>query len=229
MKWLLWREYRLNRLILATGAVLLLLPYLFVLRALGAHANYVIRELVDAAYYSLFLSQLTMALLGGSAIAGERADRSAEFIAYLPLARTRLVGAKLSLAFLATVVIWGTNLLVFWTLMSLFPRFQSDPDSSYNFAAFMASDYYIAITGLTFFGVSWLISSFQSSTVFAVCGGLVVPLLIFIGLLMEAESSVQEWTPDEFTVEIWYATICPILAVVCFSIGTWYYLTRVEP
>ena len=29
MKWLLWREYRLNRLIVFTGVVLLFLPYLF--------------------------------------------------------------------------------------------------------------------------------------------------------------------------------------------------------
>jgi hypothetical protein len=26
-----------------------------------------------------------------------------------------------------------------------------------------------------------------------------------------------------------YAFICLVLAIVCFSIGTWYYLNRIEP
>ena len=63
--------------------------------------------------YSLALSQLTVALLGGNAIAGEAADCSAEFIAYLPLSRPRLLAGKLSLAFSAAVSIWGPNLLIY--------------------------------------------------------------------------------------------------------------------
>ena len=86
MKWLLWREYRLNRWILITGAVLLLLPYLITLivlcwpNAISTGANHIVDSLIVAAFYSLGISQLTVALLGGNAIAGERADRSAEFL-----------------------------------------------------------------------------------------------------------------------------------------------------
>ena len=35
MKWLIWREYRANRLVMIVGAVLLLVPYVFLLSLAG--------------------------------------------------------------------------------------------------------------------------------------------------------------------------------------------------
>ena len=103
MKWLLWREYRLNRLLLMTGATLLLLPYAIALFDLGwdawwgssqsPRAENAARRFEVAAFFSIVISQLTLALLGGNAIAGERADRSAEFLAYLPVSRWRRLAA----------------------------------------------------------------------------------------------------------------------------------------
>ena len=87
--------------------------------------------------------------------------------------------------------------------------------------------YYVAITGLTFFGVGWLISSLQSSPTFGVCGGLITPLLILMGLQAAAWLSAAP-SFDRF-MKTGYAVTCPLLALVCFSIGTWYYLRRVEP
>ena len=230
MKWLLWREFRLNRLILITGAVLLLLPYLVVIivlwwpKAPTARALNITQVFGVAAIQSLVLSQLTVVLLGGNAMAGERADRSAQFMAYLPLPRTRRLGAKLILAFTATALIWGTNLLVLWIIVSTVPGIRSDFSSSDNPLEVI---YYVAITGLVFYGVSWLISSFESSPTFAVGGGLITPMLVFMGLKAAAWAMGLR-SIDPF-VGIQYATICPILAVVCFSIGIWYYLNRVEP
>lgn len=233
MKWLIWREYRLNRPILIAGTVLLLLPYLVVTlivlwRQKGSATGVPDVAVVFgiAAIWSLFLCQLTVALLGGNAIAGERADRSAEFIAYLPLPRTRLLGSKLILAFSAAALIWGINLLVLWILVSLAPQFRSGPSLSPKIPLTLS---YVAITGLVFYGVSWLISSFQSSPTFAVVGGLITPLLVLMGLHAAAWAMDMDPSSVDQFAGTWYATICPILAVVCFSIGTWYYLTRVEP
>jgi ABC-type transport system involved in multi-copper enzyme maturation permease subunit len=234
MKWLLWREYRLNRLILVTEVVLLLLPYLFVLVALpwanvpaNQAAGYIAAAFGVAAVYSLTIAQLTVALLGGNAIAGERADRSAEFIAYLPLPRTRRLICKLVLAFCATVLIWGLNLPVLLILWSLFP---DELALRIDNAGYIVA--YIAITGLTFYGVSWLISSFQSSPTFAVCGGLIVPLLVVSGLsAVTAIASLFIENPgyaDRF-IAIGYLIICAAFAIACFATGTWYYLKRIEP
>ncbi len=227
MKWLIWREYRLNRPTLITGAVFLLLPYLVILiagwwsEAPGSDAN----AFVGAAFYSLIFSQLIVAVLGGNAFAGERADRSAEFIAYLPLSRTRLLGSKLSLAFSTTALIWGTNLLVLWIVASLVPELWQQY-YTHRFPFILSN---IAITSMAFFGVSWFISSFQSSPTFAVLGGLITPLLVLMVLHAAAWAIDMDDRSVYQFVESGFLIICPILAVVCFSIGTWYYLHRVEP
>ena len=147
MNWIIWREYRLNRLILITGVFLLLLPYLVALIALlwpkapALTAPHVTKLFVGAAFYSLALSQVAVALLGGNAIAGERADRSAEFIAYLPLPRKRLLGAKLSLALCVVTFIWvtkkkGDNHLSFYPLGKvLLGAFPVGSDSRYKYTA----------------------------------------------------------------------------------------------
>ena len=232
MKWLIWREYRLNRPILITGAVLLLLPYLVILIALcwpnapAMGARHVARAFAGAAIYNIVLSQLTVLVLGGNAIAGERADRSAEFIAYLPLPRTRRLSSKLILAFSAAALIWGINLLVLWILVSAAPQFRSGPNLPPDIPLMLS---YVAITGLVFYGVSWLISSFQSSPTFAVGGGLITPILVLMGLHAAAWAMDLDAPSIARFAENGYAIICPMLALVGFSIGTWYYLTRIEP
>ena len=230
MKWLLWREYRFSRLVLIAGTALLLLPY--------AIAGIVVcwpwrpeevrvpnpgEALFGAAIYSLALSQFTLALLGGNAIAGERADRSAEFLAYLPLSRQRRLAAKLCLALAAVALIWGLNLSVLqfplrFTMARINPR-------EYAFLLWLFG--YTAITGLTFFGVAFLISSLQSSPTFAVCGGVVSPIAVF--MMLYTPAWFREVPNFDRYARIGYPVICPIVAVVCFSIGTWYYLRRVEP
>ncbi len=239
MKWLIWREYRLNRLILIAGAVLMLLPYAFALVAFlwpwdpPPRQPYGVEIFAGAAVYSLVLAQIIAALLGGNAMAGERSDRSAEFMAYLPSSRARRLGSKLCLAFLITAFVWIAHSSVFLILYNLAPEFQKlhatpeDITAAWNFVSFTA------ITGLVFFGVSWLISSFQSSPTFAVGGALVTPMLVLMGLLSlawlnDAPSSERYLELDRF-VGYGYAIICSALAVVCFSIGTWYYLRRIEP
>ena len=229
MNWLIWREYRLNRLILIAGVTILLLPYLIALIVLlwpkspAFTAFHVTKLFAGAALYSLALSQVTLALLGGNAIACERADRSAEFIAYLPLLRKRLLCGKLILTFSAVAFIWAINSLVLWVAVNWIPKLQPNINEPYKIAC------NIAITGFVFYGVSWFISSFQSSPTFAVGGGLIAPLLVFMVLL--AMAGAMDLKPKSFGQFMGdaYAIICPILALICFSIGTWYYLKRVEP
>ena len=234
MKWLLWREYRLSRVILIAGLVLLLLPYVVVLIALcwpqeasGDGGRDVMGAFFVAAIYSLGLCQLTAAFFGGNAIAGERADRSAEFMAYLPVSRPRRLAAKLTLAAAATAVLWAVNLLVLLgvLLVPLLAMREVDADLQRVILTVLG---YSAITGLTFFGAGWLVSSLQSSPALAVCAGLISPAVIAMSLHGVAWATTDPPAFDRF-MQIGYAIICPIVAVVCFSIGTWYYLRRVEP
>lgn len=236
MNWVLWREYRLNRLIRIVGAVLMLVPYVFVLierAVLWCWPDFMppspppaIGLFGGAAFWSIGLSLLTLTFLAGNAFAGERADRSAEYLAYLPLSRLRRLAAKLLLALGTAVSIWGFNVLVllvlyFILLVTPFELPSVRPDDVLVPAGLFV------VTGLVMFSVAWLVSSLQSSPAFAVCSGLIVPWLLGIAL----QGAAFLYDPNEFgrIVAIGYTIASLLLAVVCFSIGMWYYLRRVEP
>ena len=128
--------------------------------------------------YSLALLQLAFALLGGNSIAGERIDRSAEFLAYLPVSRGRLLASKLLVALAAVPLVWLPNLVVL-AIVWRFTPLASDPREFYIFQWVLGT---IAITGLTFFCVAWLFSCMLQSPTFSVCAGLIVPLLVVTGI-----------------------------------------------
>jgi ABC-type transport system involved in multi-copper enzyme maturation permease subunit len=231
MQWIVWRQYRLNRTILICGAALLIAPYV-VSSILAWYDLSDLRLVENAAICSLCLSQLTLVLLAGNAFAGERADRSAEFLVYLPIARSRRLLGKLILAGLTAAVIWGLNLLVFilhtvfYENSRLMPHHLMEPCLD------------IGLTILVVFGVSWCLSAVQSSPALAVCGGLLVPMLIIMVLLaVELNPPVPTQsipygpmpTQSTWDEETWYLIICLILGLVCFPIGTWRELKRVEP
>ena len=65
---------------------------------------------VTTSSISLGLSLITFAMLGGNAIAGERADRSAEFLAYLPVSRWSILVGKSLIALAPAAGIWMVNL-----------------------------------------------------------------------------------------------------------------------
>ena len=88
MKMLLWKDYRLNRILLIAGVLLLLGPYLICVLWAGTSHEVPAGAFRDPGFWAGFLlmccipsllgSQLTVALLAANAVACERADRSAE-------------------------------------------------------------------------------------------------------------------------------------------------------
>lgn len=237
MKWLLWKDYRQNRLVVFVGLFLLVLPYAVVACAMGWDVFVRDRSVVTSRWYetfviagaySLAISQLTVALIGGNAIAGERADRCSEFLYSLPFARRRLLASKLILALAVVVVIWFVNGVTICALIQV-PLVQLfDHDKLVPFAAGFA------VTGLTFFCIAWLLSSFGASPVLSVCGGLLTPILVsssisIVDWLYFDSSLLRESRMSGFHFFLWYCSICVVFDVVCFSVGTWYYLRRVEP
>ena len=233
MNWLIWKEYRQNRLILIVGAVLLILPHVVALiltwRGVGPDIAYEVhrmpKNLLVAGFYSLIISQLTLALLGGHAIASERADRSAEFLAYLPLSRAKHLAGKTILSLAVFVLIWIPNLLILRLAVSGFTK----PIAPQEYAGGWLALGIIAVTGLVFFAVGWLLSSILESPTFAICGGLITPLLIMTGIMTGAWLFMVPEPIVESLATPLYAGIGLVLAPVCFVVGTIYYLQRVEP
>jgi len=226
MRWLLWKDFRHNGPIVTAGLLLLLAPYLVVLGLLfwpGIASRPDWREgMFGASMYSLVLSQLTVALIGGNAMAGERVDRSAEFQAALPITRKKILASKLLLALIVVAVVWLFNgPVMYFCLREKLPIDFRRPEELVEFVT------NLALTGLLFFGVAWFLSSFLTSPTLAVAGGLVTPLLFLLTLYFVSE--LLRIVPPVHDVELPYRIFCLSLAPLGFAFGTYYYLRRVEP
>ena len=178
MRWLLWKEYRHNRLIVFAGLFLLLAPYV-IATCFGFGERWFdwskdfgpayrptrwVEIFAAAAIWGVTISQFTLALVGGNAIAGERVERTAEFLYSLPIPRRRMVASKLLLASLITAVIWLPNATILWCLM------EAAGGSAGDLHKFLQPAMDVALTGLTFFCVAWFLSCYIASPVFAICG-----------------------------------------------------------
>ena len=216
MTWLLWKEYRLQRLILAVGIFLLVFPH-----AVRYFANAAPEAIGYAAFVSTILSILTLALLGGNAIASERADRSAEFQAYQPISRGMILATKLLIPVLAACVLWGVNLYVF------------DHWSPIPYAELRGSREWMLlffIFGFAAFSVAWLLSAIQSSPTFAIGAGMAAPVatMMLLALLAWLASGLG-FEPSGQSFNNTWSTVNLTLGLLSFTGGTAYYLLRVEP
>jgi ABC-type transport system involved in multi-copper enzyme maturation permease subunit len=229
MRWLLWKEYRANRVIAFALFGLLIVPHLVALCVtwfdrppwewrLG---------LLDAGAFSLFALQLVPALIGANIIAGERADRSVEFQVYLPLSRRKILAGKLLLVLILAAAIWLINPpLMYW----LARNDLASGRLSLKEALTVGGN--LAVTGLTFFCVAWFFSSFLSSPVFSFAAGLLAPALVAGGMWITFQAyhyGYGMFPGNEMTFQTWYRILCIALSALCFAAGTWLYFRRVEP
>ena len=237
MNWLFWKEYRQNRGVLIFLLVMLVVPHLFGIFAMWcdwhehprASRQAILedwrQDLVFASLYSLAISQVALAKIGGQAIAGERADRSAEFQVYLPLTRQKILAAKLLLVLAIAAVIWLINPLIVWRTL---------PSAKLSMPVASLVPFIItntAITGLVFFCVAWFFSAILRGPTFPVVAGLVTPLIIISLMLFGAYLVPGEHGHPraEWIFQICYLCISLAVALASFGFGTWLYLRRVEP
>lgn len=167
MSWLLWREYRLNRWILALGAVGILAPLLIAAVVFSTSDREVFPKFLTMSFCSQLSAAITVALLAGNAVAGGRADRSAEFLAYLPLSRWRTLASKLIFPLLIIAVAWSLNLV--------FVVSRIRPVEPMEFEG-MADLRVFASALLVTYSAAWLATQFLSSPPMRASSGLWHPL-----------------------------------------------------
>ena len=161
-------------------------------------------------------------MIGGNAFAGERLDRSAEFLFSLPIARTKLLASKLLLALGIAAAPWLVNFLILCCVGREPPSGFMEPGDERVYGAFTDT----AITVMAIFGVAWFVSSFIGSPAYAACLGLLAPLIVLLAI-ESAPVLLDLRIPLES--ERWYRGICLLLGPLCFALGTGHYLRRVEP
>jgi ABC-type transport system involved in multi-copper enzyme maturation permease subunit len=230
MKWLFWKDFRLNWLIVIMALFVVVVPHLIAvsvtcyakLHNYNDGSAYFSKTLLLSAYASLAISSIVFAFMGGNAIACERSDRSAEFLAYLPISRGKIVASKLLVALSIGGFIWIINFSIFWLCLFSFPSDNSGPLPMKLFAV-MTGGFLTA--GMTFFCVAWFFSSLMQSPAISAGIGMFTIILLAYAFVFIAHFFVG----DENITIIWPVGLAIALSSASFVGGTWYYLRRVEP
>ncbi len=228
-KALLWKDYRVNRLPLLAGLFFFVTPIAaLVLINLWAEHRYGgpyyawATALTMGPFFGLTCSLITLAMLGGTAFACERADRSAEFLAPLPVNRKHVIISKAVIAAGPGILIWACGLLL---IMVVAPRtIGNDPDLGESIvdARHRLLPILVALS-ISMFGSAWLGSSFLPSHAIATGLSFGFPILVF-GILRAIEFGLEEY---EFTIR-WLPTVLVVLGIAGFLGGIIIYVRRLN-
>jgi ABC-type transport system involved in multi-copper enzyme maturation permease subunit len=223
---LIWKDLRLNRMILVMGATLFLAP--FVIVAAAAWKEYwpglppVARwpyGLLPATLVSLGLSLLTLVTLAGNSIACERADRSAEFLAYLPPSRAAILASKVLVVLLPIAAVWAADLLLAWLMTPA-----SGPASG-GVGSVRETVLSLAPAAVMLFGAAMLGSAVLDSPAIATSLGIGATMAVIFALAMIG--SMSGWAESELKRNA--AIVFLSLGGMCFVVGCICYLRRVGP
>lgn len=234
MKTLLWKEYRQNLRFLTGAVLVLLMPYLvctsFSLVYSRHRSSHIVWEgLMDAistaSGISLVLSFLVTGFIAANMLTGERADRSAEFVTYLPISRRSALLSKLIYAIPVSLLLILFN---FSVLYFLTPR----GDRHALVFIYLGSTSAIIMT----FGISWLLASFmRSPTIPAIAGfAMVICTIVTVRTMIDFEIHDNRLEIDvvQKLERLWFWSSCGIGLItgsLSFIAGCICYLRRVEP
>jgi hypothetical protein len=168
---------------------------------------------------SLGLSLVTFGMVPGNAIAGERADRSVEFLGYLPPSRAAHLLSKGLVAVFALAVAWAANATCAWVIA---PALGEVPADSADFVR--TTFPWLSAAAVAVFGAAWLGSSVSPSPVYATGIGFAAPWLVLSSLAVgEFGFGYEGWIGAGFVpVNIVVGSLCFVAGIVC-------YLRRIQP
>lgn len=217
-----------SRFILA-AAIFLILPHIIALIALITNqmGEFPQDNWIDyfqaASIVDVILCVVLIPFFSGNAIAGERADRSAEFLAYLPIERKTTILSKAVVAMGISIVFFGVCSLVFYAFFQLLVVYHPGAHIRAPQGAWIS----IILGSCVFmFGIAWLVSTFAQSATFAAAAGVIIPLAVGIMLMLIYPTETNEHRNMTWLA---YVIISFVIGPLCFIAGVIYYSKRVEP
>jgi ABC-type transport system involved in multi-copper enzyme maturation permease subunit len=163
---------------------------------------------------------MTLAVLAGNVIAVERADRSAEFLGYLPPSKAQILLSKSALLIGAGIVITAVNLATALVANSLI----TTPDGPALGMSLLDLSQ-ISLVGVGAAGVGWAASAKLETTGAPVFFAIATPMMV-AGAFYLAYFTFG-WPLEELSGTTILLT-CGAVGVVFFAVGWVYYLRRVE-
>lgn len=226
MKALIWKEYRQGSRLVLGIASLLAVPYVIVLVVFAlekfktgdvSNDEGLVDWIRGASIGSLYVTVLLVPFVAGNSFAGERADRSAEFLAYLPIGRRMTITAKAIYAIGLCLAMGAVN-----SLISLVTAWYGAAPAHVAIGELM---HIAAPTGAFIFGVAWFFSSWVKSPSTAAATGLAAGIVLPMALELLENAGIL--TQDEAAFR--YVAACWTLATTFFVAGIVCYLCRIEP
>ncbi len=239
MNWsLIRKDWRVNRVVVIGMLVVTVLPYFL------ATANLLVnppesRSRTDAdwvwaiggaAIASLIFVVALSAAFGGVAFAAERRDRTAEFLAMLPVSRGAMITSKLlvAVACLSTVLIINF-FVVYWSTHWLTSRGLHGVEELMPLAGL--------VTGGTcaIFGVAWALSVFLRSPAIAAAVAIALGIGMLFGGIAWAEKVARVWgevakvRTDEDVLLTIVGGFLGVFGMICVLVSAAVYARRVQP
>jgi ABC-type transport system involved in multi-copper enzyme maturation permease subunit len=175
----------------------------------------------SAAVIAANISALLASVFGGVAVAGERGDRTADFMAMLPVARRQIICSKWLVSFFVVLTVGTINGIVA-LLMQMPDRRYAPLERAANDAGAVAL---WAGCMTCFFGTAWLLSTSIKSAAISACisMGTTASLAAFISICAGIGPH-----PD-WAVQCTTAVTLEIVGLSSLVAGTLYYMRRIAP
>jgi hypothetical protein len=230
---LLRKDWRVFRAAVLGGAALAACPYAVVLSMQVLYppqGGNTLRSygvaLEQSAMAGLLLSLVMAAVFGGIAFAAERRDRSAEFMALLPVRRWPAVLSKLLVAVPCVALPAAVHLCV--GLVGTQWRTRAD------YRPFMVGHLVEGILVFTclavlFFGLAWMLSIYLHSP--AVATSVAIGIAVFVAFVVEiwAGEYARVHSAARPNPNVTAGAVGVVLGAVAFAASTAHYLRRVRP
>lgn len=230
---LVWREWRRSRTILfvALGIIVALLLLVFSLpqppETAGGKISVVDRMAVVgyfATWIAVHVSVFLLPMIAANSLAGERADRSAEFIAPLPVSRSVRLVAKVVLLAAVAIALWAPVLLVA-PLLGNSQLVKADDYRSGLGLLGMVAAFTLLATAL-----AWLLAAWVESPVIAAVGAIAIPVAVpWVMFSLQ----VPFLAPASF-FSLWFdsqgipQSLTLLVAAAFFAAGSALYVRRLE-
>lgn len=229
MRALLGKDWRVNRVAVAGGIAATVCPYAVVLgmQALyppagGNTAGTYLRALENAAEIAMLLTLVMAAVFGGMAFAAERRDRSAEFVAMLPVTRGPVVLSKLFVGVACTATLGAVNgsLLLY--------AIARRPEAASPVPAPVAAALFAAVLVL-YFAVAWALSIYLRSPAVAATVAAGIASAVYFAAAVQSEHAGIAQPSSRDAAAVTFAALCFALGLLVLIGSTAHYVRRVPP
>lgn len=219
---LTWREWRRDRpIFLALVAIVPVIALLVLAQSMrrGFTGDAILFFLEAVTHVALMLGVVLMPVLAAHAVAGERGDRSARFVAALPVTRRCRLTAKVATLLGFVLMLWVPFLA--WLVFQP-PTHPPGPSGAFGVAA--------TLTLLTT-ALAWLLAAWLDTVVVAAGAATFAPLAVW---LLLSTLPQLEWEDRKAFFELWLRSdygpslLTLLVAAGLFAAGTAIYLRRAE-